>query len=144
MLDKTDWRPMADHSDMFQRIYQEWNQEADRLTHVAREKRVTWYSYVISKGDRIEAVRSFFDGGVTSECNALVKKEVGSAYVIQVAERIDEDMHKMKWRTIIEVAKILPEDATVMKTECTAAVEAARAICCLARTVCKCCDLAGI
>ena len=40
----------------------------------------------------------------------------------------------MKWRTIIEVAKILSDDATVTQAECTAAVEAARAICCLART----------
>ena len=40
----------------------------------------------------------------------------------------------MKWSTIIEVAKILPDDATVTQAECTAAAEAARAICCLART----------
>ena len=42
MLDKTDLRPTADHMDMFQHVYREWNHEADRLTHVAREKRVTW------------------------------------------------------------------------------------------------------
>ena len=40
----------------------------------------------------------------------------------------------MKWRTIIEVAKILPDDATATQAECTAATEAARAICCLVRT----------
>ena len=38
MLDKTDLRPMADHLDMFQHVHRERNQEADRLTHVAREK----------------------------------------------------------------------------------------------------------
>ena len=38
-MDKTDIRPMGDHLDMFQHIYRNWNQEADRLTHVAREKR---------------------------------------------------------------------------------------------------------
>ena len=38
MLDKTDLRPMADHVDIFQHVYREWNQEVDRLTHVAREK----------------------------------------------------------------------------------------------------------
>ena len=47
----------------------------------------------------------------------------------------------MKWRTIIEVAKILLDDATVTQAECTAAVEAARAICCLARTGSMCFDL---
>ena len=40
----------------------------------------------------------------------------------------------MKWRTIIEVAKILLDDATVTQAECTAAVDAAKAICSLART----------
>ena len=50
----------------------------------------------------------------------------------------------MKWRTITEVAKILPDNATVTQAECTAAVEAARAICCLARTGSICFDLDGI
>ena len=49
----------------------------------------------------------------------------------------------MKWKTINEVAKILPDGATVTQAECTAAVEAARAICCLARTGIICLDLAG-
>ena len=49
----------------------------------------------------------------------------------------------MKWRTIIEVAKILPDDATVTQAECTAAVEAARAICSLARTGNICFDIDG-
>ena len=66
---------------------------------------------------------------------------MGSAYVIQVAERIEEDMHQMKWRTVIEVAKILPNDATVTQAECTAAVEAAKSICYLTRTGCVCMDL---
>ena len=45
--------------------------------------------------------------------------------MIQVAERIEEDVHLMKWRTVIEVAKILPNDATVTQAEHTAAVETA-------------------
>ena len=48
--------------------------------------------------------------------------------MIQVAERIEEDVHLMKWRTVIEVAKKkknLPNDATVTQAECTAAVETA-------------------
>ena len=41
---KTSWkrlklRAVADVFDMFQHICREWNQEADRLTHVAKEKR---------------------------------------------------------------------------------------------------------
>ena len=42
MLDKTDLRPMADRMDMFQHVHRKWNQEADRLTHEAWEKGVTW------------------------------------------------------------------------------------------------------
>ena len=38
-------------------------------------------------------------------------------------------MHKMKLKTITEVAKILPNNATVTQAECTAAVDAAKAIC---------------
>ena len=55
---------MGDHLDMFQHVYREWNQEADHPTHVAREKCATQNSYVMEEGTRVEAVRSFFDGGV--------------------------------------------------------------------------------
>ena len=68
---------------------------------------------------------------------------MGSAFVIHVAERIEEDLRQMKWRTVIEVAKILPNDATVTQAEYTAAVESAKATCCLARTGCICFDLDG-
>ena len=89
-------------------------------------------------------MRSFFDGGVSTVCDDKIKYKVGSASVIQIAGKIEEDTHKMKWRTIIEVAKVLPDNATVTQAECTAAVEAARAICCLARTGSICFDLDGI
>ena len=69
------------------------------------------------------------------------KNRVGSVYVIQIAENFEEDTHKMKWRTITEVAKILLDTATVTQAERTAAVEAARAICCLARSGSICFDL---
>ena len=88
-------------------------------------------------------MRSFFDGGVSSACGDNIKNKVGSAYVIQIVEKIEEVTHKMKWRTITEVAKILPDNATVTQAECTAAVEAARAICWLARTGSICFDLHG-
>ena len=37
MLDKTNLRPMADHSDLVQYVHREWHEEAVRLMHVARE-----------------------------------------------------------------------------------------------------------
>ena len=49
----------------------------------------------------------------------------------------------MKWKTITEVAKILPDNATVTQAECTAAVDAAKAICSLARRGGICFDLDG-
>ena len=52
-----------------------------------------------------------------------------------MAERIEDEVQVMQ--------KNLPNDATVTQAECTAAVETARAICCLARTVCMCYDLDG-
>ena len=106
ILDKVDLRPMADRLDMFQHVYREWKQEAGRLTHVAQEKGATWNSYAKGRGEKIEAVRSFFDGRVSSGGNSPSKNKVGSADVIQVAERIKEDASQMKWKTIIEVARI--------------------------------------
>ena len=41
MLDRRDIRPMGDNLDMFQYVYSEGNQEADHVTHVAREKGAT-------------------------------------------------------------------------------------------------------
>ena len=78
-------------------------------------------------------MRCFFDGGVSSACTDKIKNIMGSAYVIQIAGNIEEDRHNMKWKTIKEVAKILPNNATVTQAECTAAVDAAKAICSLAR-----------
>ena len=71
MMDKTDIRPMGDHFDMIQHIYRDWNQEADHLTHVAREKGATWNSYVIEEETRVEAVRSFFDGKVEENTHKM-------------------------------------------------------------------------
>ena len=73
---------MGDHLDMFQHIYRDWNQEADHLSHVAREKGTTWNSYITEAGAWIEAVRSFFDGGVSTVCDDKIKNRVASAYVI--------------------------------------------------------------
>ena len=85
-MDNTDIRPMGDHLDMFQHICRDWNQEADHLTHVAREKVATRTSYVSEEETRVEAVRSFFDGGVSTQCDDEIKHKVGSANVVQIAE----------------------------------------------------------
>ena len=91
--------------------------------------------FAMKEGERIEAVRGFFDGGVSSSCKGHIENKVGPAYVIQVAERIEDEVQVMQ--------KNLPNDATVTQAECTAAVETARAICCLARKGCMCYDLDG-
>ena len=65
-------------------------EEADHLTHVAREKGATC-----------------FDEGVSKDCQGKVKNKVRSAYAIQVAE--NQGGHKqdeVEWKTSIEVAKI--------------------------------------
>ena len=88
-------------------------------------------------------MRVYFDEGVSRQDDGNVKHKVGSAYVIQSSERIEEHAEKMRWKTIVEVAQILPDDATIVLAESTAAVEAARAICCPARTGRICFDLDG-
>ena len=113
LLDKTDIRPMADHLDLFQQIYRDWNEGADRLTHEARERGACWNSFIVNEGSKIAAVRAYFDGGVSRQEDQKVKNKVGSAYVIQTSERIEEVAEKMEWRTITEVAKALDDDATV-------------------------------
>ena len=50
-----------------------------------------------------------------------------------MSERIDKAAEKMEWRTIIEVAKVLSDDATITQAETAAAVEPAKAICFLIR-----------
>ena len=55
----------------------------------------------------------------------------GWAYVIKTTEENDG---KMVWKTSVEVAKVLPNDATITQAKTFAAVESAKAICCLVRT----------
>ena len=108
LLDKQDIRLVADYLDLFQRIYRDWNEKADRLTHEAREKGASWSSFTMKKGSKIGAVRACFDGGVSKQEDRKVKRKVGSAYATQASERIEEAAEKMEWRTRVEVAKVLP------------------------------------
>ena len=140
LLDKTDIRPMADHLDSFQHIYRDGNEKADRLTHEAREKGASC-SFTMMEGSKLEAVRASFDGGVSSQEDRKIKHKVVPACAIQASERIEEAAEKMEWRTTVEVAKVLPGDATITQAETTAAVESARAICCLFQAGCISFDL---
>ena len=62
-------------------------------------------------------MRACFDGGVSRQEDRKVKHKVGSAYVIQASERIEEAAEKMEWRTKGEVAKVLPHDAMITQAE---------------------------
>ena len=96
MLDRTDIRPVGDHVDMFQHVLRERNQEAVHLTHVARGEGATWNSYLMEEGTRVEAVKGFFDGKVDFQCDETIKNKVVSAFVIQIADRIEESTEKMR------------------------------------------------
>ena len=85
------------------------------------------------EGSKLEAVRACLDGGVSKQEDRNVRHKVGSAYVIQASERIEEAADKMEWK-IVEVANVLPDDATITQAGTTAAVDAVRAICCLVHT----------
>ena len=127
LLDKTDIRPMVDHVDLLQHIYRNWTEEADRLTHEAREKGACWNFFTVKEGSKIEAVRAKIDGRVSRQVDRKDMHKVGSAYVIQTLERIEEAAEKMEWTTKIEVAEVLSDDATITQAETAAAVEAAKA-----------------
>ena len=54
LLDKTDIRLMGDHLDLFQHVYRDWNEKADRLAHEARENGASWNSFTMKKGQKLE------------------------------------------------------------------------------------------
>ena len=60
-------RLVADHLDLFQYIFWDWNEKADRLAHEARDKGASWNSFTIKEGSKIEAARACFDGGVNRQ-----------------------------------------------------------------------------
>ena len=75
-----------------------------------------------SRVKKKEAVRADFDGSVSEEIDDRVK--------LRSSERIAENAEKMVWKTIVEDAKVLPNDATITQATAFGAVEAAKAICC--------------
>ena len=59
------------------------------ITHTWQEEKVRLGTPTSPKQEtRIEAVRSFFDGGVSTVCDDKIKNKVGSAYVIQIVEKL--------------------------------------------------------
>ena len=44
----------------------------------------------MKEGSKIDAVRAHIDGGVSRQVDRKVMHKVGSAYVIQTSERIEE------------------------------------------------------
>ena len=68
-----DIRPMADHLDLLQHFHRDWNEEADRLTHEARDKGASWNSFTMTEGSKVEAVRACSDGGVSKQEDRKVK-----------------------------------------------------------------------
>ena len=72
----TDIRQMADHLDLFQHIYRGWNEKAHRLTH---EQGANWISFMMLEGSKLEAVRAFFNVGVSKKEDCKVIHKVGSA-----------------------------------------------------------------
>ena len=84
--------------DLFRHIYRDWNEKADRLTHEASEKGSSWNSFSTHEGEKLEAVRAFFDGGVSNQGGHRVKYKAGSGHVIQTSDIIEEDVEKMCWK----------------------------------------------
>ena len=60
LLDQTDLRPTGDHFDLCQRVYRDWNGEADYLTQKAKEDGPSWKSF--QADGRVEAIRISFVG----------------------------------------------------------------------------------
>ena len=50
-------RMMSDHMDLFQHIYRDWNEEADHLTHEAREKGPSWNSFSLNEEEQLDVRR---------------------------------------------------------------------------------------
>ena len=93
---------MADHLDLLQLLYRNWIEEADRLTHEARDKGASWNSFTKKQLSKVGVVRSCFNGRVSKQEDRKVKHKVGPACAIQASERIEEAAEKMEKRTTVD------------------------------------------
>ena len=79
MLDKTDLRPRGDDLDMFQHV-QRIEPKSRPFDARGKRKRGTWNSYAMGKGERVQAVRGFFGGGVSSEMQGSHQEQSGISF----------------------------------------------------------------
>ena len=75
-MDQNAVTPMGNHLDLFQHIYRDWDGEAYYLTHKAMEDGPTWNTFEIK--EKFDAIRAYFDGGVSNEEDTHVKNRVGA------------------------------------------------------------------
>ena len=120
LLDQTDIVLMSDHLDIYQHIYRDWNGDADYLSHKAREEGPAWKAFQTK--ERIEAIRVYFDGGVSHEEDKKVKNRVCPGWLIQVAEAIGKQIG-LQWKRVGEVARVVVDEATIIEVELMTATE---------------------
>ena len=71
--------------------------------------------------------------GVGREEDKKVKNRVCAGWLIQVAETIGKQIG-LQWKTVVEVARVLADEATIIEVELMTATEAVKAVMCLTRT----------
>ena len=76
--------------DIYQHVCRYWNNKADRLTHVAKENGLVWNSSETK--EKIEAIQTCFDGGVSDKHDKQVKSRSGAGWIIKTAECIQNEM----------------------------------------------------
>ena len=64
--------------------------------------------------DKIEAIRAGFDGGVSDEHDKKVESRGGAGWIMKTADRIQNEM---EWETMVEVARVLQDDATTTEAD---------------------------
>ena len=60
------------------------------------------------EGEKLEAVRAFFDGRVSNQGDHRVKYNVGSGCVFQTSERIEADVERMCWKQLSKCFLTMP------------------------------------
>ena len=126
-LNTRDLRPVTDHMDLFQLLYQDRNERAVLRTRRGRKGAAGTSSECV----KVKNWRPSVPSSTEESDDRKVKYQVGYGCVIQASEQREEAEDKMRWKTMVEVAETLPKDAATTQAETTAAAEAAKAVCCL-------------
>ena len=82
-------RLVGDHLDLFQHIYRHWHGEAD--------------CHSFETEDKVEAIRSYFDEGVSNKEDKKVKNRTGAVWPNQIAGHIDDQLG-LNPKTVVDVA----------------------------------------